>query len=155
MPKGHTTNRVQARVRRKFNRGIQRIFSKVFSNDIMYHAFVEGEIDPLYGEYESEPSYAPPVALTGNVNRTPNAGDTEPQEQRYDAIIRVTLHSCQDAGVPIEIRAEHKNIRKGLISYQGSIFEIITINPLTFLADMNMTYNLACRERKGMDYGKL
>ena len=144
-----TTNRVQAKARRKFNRGIQRIFSKLFSNDIMYHAFIEGEMDPLYKEWKTPPTYADPVPLTGSVNRTPQAGDTEPQEERYDALFRITLMSFQNNAIPIEDREHHPAIMKGIITYQDVVYDIVRINPLTYIADMNMTFHVFCRERRG------
>ena len=137
-----TTNRVQAKARRKFNRGVQKIFSKLFSNDIMYHAFVEGERDPLYDEWKTPPTHAAPVALTGSVNRTP-------QEERYDALFRITLMSFQSHGIPIEDRGRHQSIMKGLITYQDVVYDIVRINPLTYIADMNMTFHVFCRERRG------
>ena len=148
-----TANRRQRRIRRRFNRGIQRIFGSFFSNDIRYHAFVEGIRDPLYDEWKTESSYTGPVCLTGQVNATPRQGDTEPQEERYDTIFRITLMSFQNAGVPIEDRDQHGLILKGLITYQDVVYEIVRINPLTFIADMNMTFNVFCRERVGFADG--
>ena len=149
-----TTNRRQRRVRGRFNRGIQRIFSSFFSNDIRYHAFVEGEKDTLYDEWRTEPSYADPVCLTGQVNATPRPGDTEVQEERYDTVFRVTLKSFQRAGVPVEDRDWHGSILKGLITYQDVVYEIVRINPITYIADMNMTFNVFCRERVGFGNGE-
>ena len=148
-----TANRRQSRIRRRFNRGIQRIFGSFFSNDIRFHAFVEGKKDPLYDEWRTKPSYADPVCLTGQVNATPKPGDTEPQEERYDTIFRITLKSFQKAGVPIEDRDQHGLIQKGLITYQDVVYDIVRINPLTYIADMNMTYNVFCRERVGFTDG--
>ena len=149
-----TTNRRQRRIRRRFNQGIQRIFSSFFSNDIRYHAFVDGEKDPLYDEWKTKPSYADPVCLTGQVNAAPRPGDTEPQEERYDTIFRITLKSCQNAGIPIQDRDQHKRIQKGLITYQDVVYEIVRINPITYIADMNMTFNVFCREKRGFENGE-
>ena len=147
-----TTNRTQKRARRKFNKGIHKIFSKLFTNDIFYHAFIDGEKDPLYDEWKTPPTYATPVSLTGSVNLTLQTGDTEPQEERFDALFRITLMSFQNNNIPIEDREKHPEILKGVITYQDIMYDLIKINPMTYIADMNMTFQIFARERINSEF---
>lgn len=139
-------------IKKEFIDGINEVFSIMFTdgtNDGIYlYPLHEPTELNVYKEVKYK-KYSPPVLLVAKVQLTPTQGEEDVKTIEETATFTVPFKSLRDNGID----TSNKNLnvlRKGVVKYKDTFYEIDNIKPNTFVEDTFMTYIFECTEKLEM-----
>src|SRR5574344_580720 len=135
-------------IRQEFIDGVHEVYSTMFTdgtNDgVYFYPLYEPEKKSVYREVKYK-QYLSPVLLVAKVQLTPTQGEEDVKTIKEVATFTVTFKSLDDNGIDVS----NKNLpvlRKGLIKYKDTYYDIDNILPKTFVENTFMTYVFECTE---------
>ena len=135
-------------IKRDFIEGINEVYATMFTdgvNDgVYFYPLYEPETLSVYREVKYK-QYHIPVLLIAKVQVKPTQGEEDIKSTKGDAVFTIPVKSLMDNDIEVSYN-NLANLRKGLMQYKETFYEIDTIEPKVFVADTFMTYQFNCTE---------
>lgn len=138
-------------IQNDFIEGIYEVYSIMFtdgkSDGIYFYPLHTPNKLNVYRE-EKFKKYKKPSLLVAKVSLTPTQGEDARETIKGIAKFTVPFKSLIDNNIDVSY-PNLEELRKGVVLYKDTLYEIDNINPSTFLEDTFMTYVFECSERVG------
>lgn len=135
-------------IRQQFVDGINEVYSTMFTdgvnNGVYFYPLHEPAKKSVYKEVKYK-QYLSPVLLVAKVQISPEVEEEDVKAQKGRAVISVTVKSLQDNGIDVSYN-NLLNIKKGVMKYKDTFYDIDTIEPKVFVRDSFMVYEFKCTE---------
>lgn len=135
-------------IQEAFIEGVNEIYSTLFTDGIndgvYFYPIYEPPKKNVYGEVKYK-QYLPPVLLVAKVVLLPQQGEEDIKALKEKATMTIPFKSLRDNNIDVS----NKNLfelRKGLLKYKDTFYEIDNIKPSVFVADTFITYIFECTE---------
>lgn len=135
-------------IQRDFIEGVHEVYATMFTdgvNDgVYFYPLYEPEKKSVYREVKYK-QYLSPILLVAKVTLTPEHGEEDVKSIKERAEFKVTYKSLVDNEIDVSNK-NLVNLRKGLIRYKDTFYEIDNISPTTFVEDVFLAYVFECTE---------
>ena len=137
-------------IRNDFIEGINEIFSSLYNegkdpeDGIQFYAFSGGE-DNIYQETKFK-KYKKPITLISSVRESKEDGDTDIKAQKRKASFKVPLKNLITNGIESMDKDTVSQMRKGLIKYKDTLYEINKIEGNIFIENIYTLWEFQCTE---------
>lgn len=135
-------------IQKDFIDGINEVYSIMFTdgvNDgVYFYPLYEPEKKSVYGEVKYK-QYLSPVLLVAKASLTPEQGEEDIKTIKERAVFTIPYKALRDNEIDVSNK-NLVNLRKGLIKYKDTFYDIDNIKPSTFVADTFLTYIFECTE---------
>lgn len=135
-------------IKRDFIEGICEVYSIMFTdgkNDgIYFYPLYEPKVQSVYKELKYR-QYLSPLLLVAKVKLTPEQGDEVVKTVKEKAVFTVPYKSLVENLIDVSNK-NLPNLRKGLIKYKDTFYDIDNVKPATFVEDTFLTYIFECTE---------
>lgn len=140
-------------MKREFIDGINEVFATMFTdgvNDgVYFYPLDMPETFSIYGEAKFK-QYHVPVLLVAKVKLDTVHGDTEVETSKGRALFSIPVKSLTENGIDVSYK-NLLNLKRGVMRYKDTFYEIDTIEPTTFVADTFMVYQFSCTENLSLN----
>lgn len=139
-------------IQNAFVDGIHEVFTTLFNegttDGVYFYPFNPNcKTDNVYKERIGK-KYLNPILLVAKVEIT----GVDPQDATrvltHRGKFRVTYKSLRDNSIDVSL-TNLKELEKGLMKYKDMVFEILKIEPQTYVEDVFLTYEFHCKEKLG------
>ena len=138
-------------IQKDFIEGVYEVFSIMFndgkSDGIFFYPLHTSPKLNVYRE-EKFKKYTRPSLLVAKVSLTPTQGEEARETIKGVAKFTVPYKSLVNNNIDVSYQ-NLVELRKGIIQYKDTLYEIDNINPSTFVEDTFLTYVFECTERIG------
>lgn len=142
-----------ANIKKDFIDGINEVYATMFTdgvNDgVYFYPLYEPKEKSIYGEVKYK-KYLQPVLLVAKVQITPKQGEEDVKGIKGEAVFTVPVKSLMENKIDVSNK-NLVNLRKGIIQYKDTFYEVDNVEPKTFVADTFMTYAFKCTEEVDAD----
>lgn len=103
----------------------------------------------VYGEQKYK-RYKSPITLACRVNISPNTSVQDVQNPSFNAQFVVPLKSFQINNLEVD-KESLELYRRSLVGFKDVLYEVVSINPKTYIQDCYLFYDFSCKELKHME----
>lgn len=136
------------RIKKAFYDGVHTVFSTMFNdgvNDgVYFYPLYEPSDKGVYKEVKYK-KYLPPVLLVAKVQLVPTQGNEDVKTIKEVATFTITYKSLHEKGINVSNK-NFPELRKGLIKYKDTFYNIDNIKPSIYVEDTFMAYVFECTE---------
>lgn len=133
-------------VQRSFLEGTKEIYENMMSEDIFIYFMSEDTEVNVYGESVGK-KYKEAIPLWGKISVTRGSGETDFEKNICRASVVVPTKDLIDKGIDYSPQ-NYDVIKQAILSYQGVLYQIEEISPLTNVANVFLFHRFDCSEVK-------
>ena len=142
--------------RNDFIEGVQEIFTTLFNNGsegedgIFFYALSDRSVTNVYGE-SKEKVYKNPVMWVSSISFSPEHGVQTVEGVKRNAVFKVPLKSLRESGYFTDgdfykQKEDMDKICRGVIRYKDTYYEVLRVEPRTYVEDTFLIYQMDCKE---------
>lgn len=132
---------------KKFLKGLQKIYRKLFQNVKIRFLDDSTEIDSVYGESTAK-KYQPPIEILGHFQRT-RVQDQDPVKETDEVeTVKIPIQEFLDKGIPFSSWEDLEVLRQIIIQVNGLTYTVEEVNPRSMIAGQFLVCSFTCQPYK-------
>lgn len=131
---------------KKFLKGLQKIYRKLFQNVKIRFLDESTEIDSVYGEpSDGVKRYLPPIEILGHFNRKREKDDDPVKETDEQEVIKIPIQEFLDKNIPFSSWEDLEVLRQMIIQVNGLTYTVEEVNPRAMVAGQFLVCQFTCK----------